>query len=315
MSTPSTTKHHAGRGERSHKHSSSKDVKRSKHGSSKNSSSNASNSPGLSFLFVVNELDVNFELSTPESDQWGNILPPTHQQAYRDELAGQVFRYDRGTVSPADEYQWYRPVWGMAGGIIRPGNPVYAMPYKTQTVFACSPHLPIIVSDCDASLGTTWFRHNCDCDDANDGNTDSWNSLHFVNSNGVSQVNASSQGDQYVAGRNPSWIPALVPRAFEDTSQNTTPSQGLGGELPIVIALMAFHSSRGRASHVFSSRKWEHNEWRGSEHSPAGYPRSHGNPRGLLVHVAIERDPIYAGDPAILDNFADLEWTTLFVRG
>ncbi len=66
-------------------------------------------------------------------------------------------------------------------------------------------------------------------------------------------------------------MPSLVPRVFENTRpENNTPSRGLAGELPVVIAMMAFHGRVGEASDVFSRGLWRRNQWLGSGRAPAG---------------------------------------------
>lgn len=63
-----------------------------------------------SFLFVINELRIDFEPlpgdSHPLTDQWFNIMPPQHAAAYVGETPGLVFRYQDGVVSPAHGYHW-----------------------------------------------------------------------------------------------------------------------------------------------------------------------------------------------------------------
>jgi hypothetical protein len=64
----------------------------------------------LSFLFAVNELQVDYEPlpgdDRPLTDQWFNTLPPQQAGAYIGEKAGTVFRYQNGVVSPAHGYLW-----------------------------------------------------------------------------------------------------------------------------------------------------------------------------------------------------------------
>jgi hypothetical protein len=64
-----------------------------------------------SFLFVVNELQVDYEplpgQDRPLTDQWLNTMPPQQAGAYIGELVGTVFRYQDGVISPARGYLWY----------------------------------------------------------------------------------------------------------------------------------------------------------------------------------------------------------------
>lgn len=159
---------------------------------------------------------------------------------------------------------------GHPGGIARlnQANLIDGWPahYKTHTVFACSPHLPVIVTDTDASLGYAAMHFPCGCDRAYDEQYSRWRLLHFDRDGGpgLSRINAYASGDTYAAGRDASWIPALIPRAYQNMSVGAEPSRGLSGELPILIALMAFHGRPGRASDVFFEQKWHMCRWRGS---------------------------------------------------
>lgn len=219
----------------------------------------------------------------PITDQWLNYMPPTDPSAYRSEYVGRVFRYRQGLVSVAPGYEWLRAggrgSMGGEGRIVQVNSygGVEWMPlvYKTQSVFACSAHLPVIVLQSDASMGSCQRTpYPCRCQPSSDDHY-CWNLLHFTHmdeANGVSYATANCEGRTYVAGRSPSWMPALVPRVFENTvpSSSTPRSQGLAGELPLVIALMAFHSHPGGASEVFNRGMWDRKRWRGPDRTPVG---------------------------------------------
>ncbi|KAK3291736.1 uncharacterized protein B0H64DRAFT_407919 [Chaetomium fimeti] len=316
---------HSGSSSRTHKHGSRR--------STSSTSTNASHhskptkpsrssvqrpvAPGpvsASFLFVVNELQVDYEPASPQdqplTDQWLNTMPPQHAGAYVGELVGTVFRYRDGVVAPAHGYLWHRPTLNTEGRIVRinPAGVIDGWPavYRAQTVFACSPLLAMIVTDGDASLGHTFPRRMCSCagkyissaggggggsgggggggsglyEDEDDERCSTWSHLHFVGGDerrGVSYVNSYASGDPFVAGEAPSWVPALVPGVYRNTRPGVGPSRGLSGELPIVLALMGFHGRPGRASDVFQSRKWEMGQWLGSSRA-SGY-------RGYLLSL------------------------------
>ncbi|KAH6846953.1 hypothetical protein B0I37DRAFT_309444 [Chaetomium sp. MPI-CAGE-AT-0009] len=82
-----------------------------------------------SFLFVVNELQVDYEPASPRdqplTDQWLNTMPPQHAGAYVGELVGTVFRYRDGVVSPAHGYLWWAPSWvpALVPGVYRNTRP------------------------------------------------------------------------------------------------------------------------------------------------------------------------------------------------
>ncbi|KAK0728751.1 hypothetical protein B0T26DRAFT_614475, partial [Lasiosphaeria miniovina] len=264
----------------------------------------------LSFLFVVNEFVANFEplpgQVAPATDQWGNMVPPVNAASYESEEVGIVFRYCQGLVTPAAGYRWYRPRMGEPGSIARydAANNFegYLVAYKTQSVFACSAHLPIVVSNGDSSLGASFIRRGCACDHAYDVESSTntsytaWNLLHFSSSPdmaGVSLAMTDGTGAPFVPARDPSWIPTLVPRVFENTrdDQGIPRSRGLAGEMPLVIALMAFHGRRNHASDVFSNQFWHYNQWRGPNSTPRcryTHPLSENNPRGFVVSVCLD---------------------------
>ncbi|SPQ24990.1 aa5ff937-aba4-4b5b-a8cd-5d4dcf81ceb8 [Thermothielavioides terrestris] len=252
-----------------------------------------------SFLFAVNEFQVDFEPQPgedhPLTDQWFNMVPPQRAEAYTGEYPGTVFRYRNGVVSPAPGYIWYRPAMGQEGCIVRvnqaggfDGCPAV---YRSQTVFACSALLPMIVTDGDASLGFTFLRRLCPCDTVFDESYSTWSHLHFGggdNGEGISYVYSCASGDPWVAGRDASWIPSLVPSVYRNTSPSAVPSRGLSGYLPIILALMGFHGRPGRASDVFSAHGWHQHRWTLSNRASNYLPKSGESPRGLYVQVCTD---------------------------
>ncbi|KAK4463019.1 hypothetical protein QBC42DRAFT_325325 [Cladorrhinum samala] len=265
-----------------------------------------------SFLFVVNELELNLEPPPGSSvlrDPWLNTVPPQSPAAYTNEHVGTVFRYRSGVVTPAPDYMWYRPEgMNQPGVMVRidgaTGHPNGCpTPYAdawgggaTQTMFSCSPHLPVLVTNTDATLGTSFLRRCCQCDSQFGGGGDGcspWRLLHFERSDehpGVSFVNACGRGSPCVQGRDPSWMPSLVPTTYQNTYAAGVPqSRGLAGQLPTVIGLMALQSMAGRADEVFASQKWHMCRWNGSSKAPSHVPKGCDDPlRGLLVHVCID---------------------------
>ena len=292
------------------------------------------------------ELYPNFINETSAAtDQWGNPLPPTDPIGYGPETPGDVFRYSDGSVSIAEGYSWGRPGSGQPGYIysIVHGTPDH---YKTQTVFACSPLLPLIVTGTDPSVNMTYFRSvsNYDisalADVGDDGSTSGWSMLHFrhppeVELRAVSQAALGSSGRLYVVGRAPSWIPSLVPDQFSNTRRehNIPQSVGLSGELPLVIALMAFWDDKNnRPGDVFRRGLWQDRRWN-SRHPAAGcerfyhsccyhrVPLAHSkvdpdpedSPRGLLVQVCL--DNLENPETSTPELLRGLEWYAVLVQG
>jgi hypothetical protein len=241
----------------------------------------------VSFLFVVNKMQVKF-LSQEEGydsgirkDDWANVLPPANPAFYDPESpidVSRVMRFRNGEVTAAGPaYRWARQGQFGEGYIaMAAGGTEYALTrYKSASVFSCNPSLPIITLDGDArtqpepEFHALQFLHP-----PADNISQAAFSPHYYARTGEVPV-SDMAGAKYVAGRNASWIPSLVP----DTCRNLYParqSQGLGGELPIVIGLMAFHADGRSVNDVFlgrgesSSGWWRHYRWRGPQSSPPG---------------------------------------------
>ncbi|KID85725.1 hypothetical protein MGU_07033 [Metarhizium guizhouense ARSEF 977] len=318
----------------SHHSSKHKHHKSSKSGRSKTteSSSNGCSWPvngDVSFLFVVNELEIRFRDeqdldSGIRKDDWLNVLPPNTPELYSPETlqhVSQVMRFRNGEVTPAGPaYYWARAGQFDEGCIaMAAGETQYGLQkYKSASVFSCNPSLPVVTLEGDA-------RTNSDPD---------FNVLQFVHqrnadsdSNGVSLAAFSMDRSssvypppvKFVAGRHASWIPSLVPDICRNPYMAGR-SSGLGGELPIVIGLMAFHASPdgGRTiNDVFLGRGengglWKNYCWQSSS-SPAGYTLSEQDtPRGYLVHICLDPEN-QAG--STFDSLSMLEWNDVLVHG
>lgn len=189
-------------------------------------------------------------------------------------------RYQDGRVNVADGHVWHRPEGfhtpGYVFGSSQPGAR-QPTPYKVQTVFSCNPFLPIIAAPDDMTT--------CDIDRL-DG--PQWGLLRFrhggVKRPGVSFATRGQDGPfQYVAGSNPLWIPSLVPQSYL-TPCDAPASQGLGGDLPLILGLMSFWppwniEHEARMEQVFYGRHalWRDHFWRGD-------PRY--GPKGRKSHVS-----------------------------
>lgn len=346
-----TTKGHHSHGSGSDSSTRRNTTKHSKPAKSKSSRAVSPKPTLRSFLFVVNELQVDFERwpgdERPTVDPWLNLLPPQRAGAYTGETVGTVFRYHNGVIAPAPGYAWHRPAMGQRGSIVRVNQAgmVDGLPthYKTQTVFACSPLLPMIVTNEDASLGCSVLRQLCSCNKTYDDGCWPWYQLHFEHRAGISHVNAMATGAPFVAGKDARWILALIPSCYQNTAAAAQPSRGLAGELPIILALIGFHGRPGRVSEEFSPERcqWQLGEWRGStrasshrtclENPPAFFafddgpadpgpvPRAGESPRGLVVQVCA--DNLVHGNADDEENEDEckalleyLEYSTVLVR-
>ncbi|KAH9225856.1 hypothetical protein K456DRAFT_1161869 [Colletotrichum gloeosporioides 23] len=244
----------------------------------------------LSFLFVVNEFQIFDGEDGPLCDRFGNPLPPNTSANYGIESPGIVWRYDNGAVSQADGYLWRRPQPG------QPGNIAYTLQsldeygqqtwldynmgvHSTHSIFDCWRFLPCIYADADTSIiGDLEAEHR-------------WMQLEFDHDSrepGMTRINGS---ERYVAGRNPSWIPSLLPETYalpQSQSSNSPQSKGLGGPLGIIIGLMALNRRPRHADHVFQQGWWRNNRWTGGPRSAHAEPDSKGPPRGVLVHICYD---------------------------
>lgn len=247
--------------------------------------------PPPSFLFVVNEFVLEDSTgATLERDAWMNKLPPMQTEDFNDEAVGTVFRWHGGVVTRAEGYSFFREDTGEPGRIAhddwynqdmvdngedlpKPTNIGLPTVHGEASVFFCGPFLPCIATRCDASQGLAFApsRQVADWDDRMRGSGfQEWGLLHFSgDGNGTSFANSAYVGGPCVGGRNASWMPALVPDTFANHMKPGLPeSKGLGGELAIVLALMALHGRPGQPTSVFERNYWNNNRWHGPRHSP-----------------------------------------------
>ncbi|KAI8652701.1 hypothetical protein NCS57_01334900 [Fusarium keratoplasticum] len=232
-------------------------------------------------------------------------------------------RYLNGEVSEAVGYYWHRNSSDATGYLFHldtsgnyildpsTGSYVAAQEYKTFAVFACNPLLPIMVTDMDPLV---YQSH--------------WDLLRIFHSraiqSGLSQVvtleSPVAEGPapvRYVAGKSPSWVPGLIPETYRNPSSHAPASLGLGGELPVILSLMALNArplsgGENEANEVFlEKQQWCNGRWRGNK-VPKGHPdTAQDDPNGFLCMVFL--DPENPGCTAETLNF--FEWHTAIIRG
>ncbi|KAH8200153.1 hypothetical protein TruAng_005665 [Truncatella angustata] len=228
------------------------------------STSKHKNEQRVNFLFVVNEYNLNPN-HAPAADRWGNIVPPETWEDYAEEHEGRVFRYCGGIVSTEETYTWHRPGLGLAGkigfwqmGSDELGNPMEVFcaleKYSDFSMFNCGPFLPTIYGAGDVS--------------EDDGCFDGWRALHFSHVGGISQASPNG-GYKYVAGQNAGFIDVLLPKAYANADPNAPQSAGLGGQVGLVIGLMALSQRPGTIDAAFQHPKWNMNQWTGHRHDSA----------------------------------------------
>ncbi|KAM5378201.1 hypothetical protein ACJA88_005935 [Fusarium oxysporum] len=293
--------------------------KTSKHSSSRKGSSSSQPTPG--FLFIANKLVIH----NPGRDDYLHLIPPSSPNYYRGEVPSKVMRYKNGEVSEAADWRWYRDASTLPaseGQLLRVdarGNcitdqygQVYpAEEYKTFGVAACNPLLPIMVTEHDPLVTIS--------------NWELLRVFHPPSIPGLSQLSTitSTMGPGpgpllHVVGRNPAWIPGLLPLTYKAPRRDAPHSAGLGGELPIVLGLMALNASPGSvmSNHSIDSvflghnRLWRHGAWT-SPDAPRGHPPTASeDPKGFIVKVFFDPDNQYS----TREDLHSFEWERAIVR-
>lgn len=208
---------------------------------------------------MVNELPLA-QNYPPTVDYWGTAMPPDRPAFYAGECPGRVFRYVDGEIHQALGYTWSRKnpsdPDGPVGNIVVNGADGLVYPtqeYSTFTVFNCWGPLPCVYVKADVTmtnLGDYGIGHR-------------WHLMSFQSpdSTGVSRI-AEAGGSQVVAGRGPTWAPSLVNGMFMNYG-NRPQSQGLAGELPVIIGQMALTHTQGHTDQPFIRQLWHRRKWGG----------------------------------------------------
>lgn len=278
----------------------------------KESSSKKGKAPAqtqLSFVFVVNELSFIEEGNgaVPNVDRWGNPLPPNTSQSYGPETPGKIWRYSNGSISLAGEgFSWYRESPGLEGAIWGPvdmttddGQRYWGTgpleEHSTFSVFNCWRFLPCLYADVDV---TTVGEMGVD---------NRWFPLEFSRDShdpGATRIHGCSDTYRHVAGQNPSWIPTLLPPTYAALGSSGPRSTGLGGCLPIILALIALTTRPRHADDAFSGGLFNGHCWAGQRHHRADPPPT-GPVRGVLVQVCCDPFNPYGSTLDDIDNFEE----------
>ncbi|KAG8667906.1 hypothetical protein FPOAC2_13108 [Fusarium poae] len=296
----------------------SKSSKSTKHSSGRKGSSSSQQQPAVpGFLFITNQLIIN----NPERDSYMHHIPPRSPSQYGGEVPSRVMRYCNGDVTEAPDFYWHRDPSsvpqgqllrydGQGGYVLDHTHMLYAVEeYKTFGVAACNPKLPVMVVDHDPLVST--------------GHWELLRIFHPTSRPGLSQVATinSRMGIGggpvlYVAGSGPSWMPGLVPRTYRSPRSSVPRSAGLGGELPIILGLMALSAARDPSNtsvhNVFlgHNRIWKHGQWLSTD-APRGHPSTASDdPTGFIVKVFLDPDDQYSTPERLLN----LEWQSAIVR-
>lgn len=195
-------------------------------------------------------------------------------------------RYYNGIVEDvSDKFIWHRNVPNQGPGSIifqdYAGHETEATIYKTATVFSFHPPTPFAMVNVDASVHTTYTKQSIPDDERP---YPVWEPLQFFHPKGqlkgLSQaVFSSSLGMDvaggspvnYVAGQNDSWIPNLIPSTHRYPYRYPPRSRGLGGDLTILLGLMAFSPERNPFQLTVEPALRD--QWKGKRWESTGPPR------------------------------------------
>ncbi|KAI8654177.1 hypothetical protein NCS56_01374300 [Fusarium sp. Ph1] len=241
---------------------------------------------GLSFLFVVNKLLI----SEPEEDSYGSLIPPRSPKQYLGEIPSTVMRYYDGEVSEAVGYQWYRDPDAPTGYLLRYDGEMNWDPL----LYLSNWELLRVHHPREVRVG-----------------------LSQITTSG-SPVEMDAGGPlRYVAGKSPSWMPALIPSSYCNPYSDAPDSRGLGGELAIILGLMALTErpkgpTENEATDVFLEKRcWRRYGWR-RNHQPEGHPATAQDvPNGFLCAVFLDPENPRSTE----ESLHTFEWQTAIVNG
>lgn len=169
--------------------------RRSSHSSSSKPTKSTASRTSRSFLFVVNELPINDDISSngrqPRVDDYGRWLPPIYSNGFWAQQPGRVYRWTDGNITPATGYYYN-------GGGWTPNN--YPLTeHRTTTMFFCNRWTGHLTANGDASIRDIY--------NPMDPNSKWW-PLTFRWDGTLSRV--EEVGDQlYLAGSGARWISQL----------------------------------------------------------------------------------------------------------
>jgi hypothetical protein len=184
----------------------------------------------------------------------GRWRPPEVVNGFFPPDSGFVYRWKDGVVTNAEGYYWYpQPQGNYANGTIYNEN--HSTPadyYRAATVFYCNRFDLFFTAQGDAST------RNIETAEPEFG----WQPLTFHHDGRISRV--THAGDQeHLAVRAADWINQLLPNNYRRDSEAGITSGGLGGLLPILIALIAFSCDSRDSLHkaLIHDRAWRGNRW------------------------------------------------------
>lgn len=251
---------------------------------------------------MVNTLPINDDPGNggvvPRSDPDGRWLPPTLGAGFHPQIPGQMYRWRDGVVDKVGvKYQLYQGNWWFHAD----PDPVQLTHYRSATTFFCNSWHHFQTFQGDAS--------GCDIERMPfPGNR--WYPLTFRHERGLSRIDYVGE-EQSLAAYGGGWVDELGLTAYNYTGPDPEvdvapppppPSEGLAGNLSILIALIAFSCrNRDLDAVLLHDRAWRRRQWRNH-----GRPNGRSRGRGKVVNVYLDpENPQGSTDTTLYE----LEWT------
>jgi hypothetical protein len=208
--------------------------------------------PGLSFLFAVNELPLNEDVSNggvpPRTGAYGRWLPPISSNGFGPQSPGRMYRWTNGpAVKVAADCHYHDGQW-----LSKNAAPLAV--YRKATMFYCNPWNQFLTATGDVStrdMTKAPFPDDC------------WYPLTFRHSGTLSRVDVAG-GEQYLAVSGSRWIDHLGLRSYAPRNEPPLDPGGLSGNLALIIALVAFTCRARQFDDILRiDRAWHGHSWHG----------------------------------------------------
>jgi hypothetical protein len=211
--------------------------------------------PGLSFLFTVNKLTLNEEANDggvpPRIDTYGRWLPPVYSAGFGPQSPGRIYRWTNdAAVKVAADCHYHDGQW-----LSKNAAPLAV--YRKATMFYCNPFDQFLISNGDAStrdMATAPFPDN------------RWYPLTFINEGTLSRVDVAGEGLYLAVSGSATgslWVHDLGLLSYANQTESSSTSGGLGGNLAIIIALVAFSCRTTHFDDILRDRAWHRHAWLG----------------------------------------------------
>ena len=225
-----------------------------------------------------------------------------------------MFRWSGGSVTKDTGCIYHKGLWYARDRRTELTN------YKTKSVFWCGKRVGFVTAEVDASLKNV---------EEEEPPLDRWRDLQFCSDPkepGLSRI--INAGESYLAGTGAGWITSLGLGSYDEGESYHLPkATGLGGDVPTLIAIMAFSCRAQDLEDMFiKDRAWRRGQWKGHKRTPGSescncqQPRNPiPNPdlgsreRGLVVNVYLDPDNPDGSTPVWL-KFLEYSYGQILLR-